>query len=95
MSSCFDYHNKAQVREWPCRQQRAIIDVNSIVSGGNYDLLTLIIAQLLTSWPLLDLCHNIQCTNPGSGLTTSRKYEVYHEYVEKVNKHQSQQNMLV
>ena len=29
--------------------KRAIIDVNSIVSGRNYDILTSIIAQLVTS----------------------------------------------
>ena len=29
--------------------KRAIIDVNSIVSGRNYDILTSIIAQMLTS----------------------------------------------
>ena len=33
-----------------------IIDVNSIVSGRNYDILTLIIAKLLTS-PFVDLSH--------------------------------------
>ena len=36
--------------------KRAIIDVNSIVSGRNYDILTSIIAQLLTPWPVPDLC---------------------------------------
>ena len=35
--------------------KRAIIDVNSIVSGRNYDILTSIIAQLLTSRPFGDL----------------------------------------
>ena len=36
--------------------KRAIIDVNSIVSGRNYDILDCIIAQLLTSRPFLDPC---------------------------------------
>ena len=31
--------------------KRAIIDVNSIVSGRNYDILALIIAQILTTIP--------------------------------------------
>ena len=35
--------------------KRAIIDVNSIVSGWNYDILTLIVAKLLTSQPFGDL----------------------------------------
>ena len=40
--------------------KRAIIDVNSIyiVSERNDDILTSIIAQLLTSWPFPDLCHS-------------------------------------
>ena len=36
--------------------KRAIIDVNSIVSGWIDDIVTPIIAQL-TSRPFLDLCH--------------------------------------
>ena len=43
--------------------KRAIIDGNSIVSGRNYDTLTSIIAQLLTSWPFGDLglwVHNVR-----------------------------------
>ena len=35
--------------------RRAIIDVNSIVSGRNYNILTSIIAQVLPSRPLGDL----------------------------------------
>ena len=35
--------------------KRAIIDVNSIVAGRNYDILTSIIAKLLTSRPFSDL----------------------------------------
>ena len=40
--------------------KRAIIDINSIVSGQNYinDILTSIIAQLLTSRPSPNLCRN-------------------------------------
>ena len=37
--------------------KRAIIDVYSIVSWRNYDILTSIIAQLLTSRPFPDLCY--------------------------------------
>ena len=37
--------------------KRAKIDVISIVSGQNYDILHPSIAQLLTSWPFPDLCH--------------------------------------
>ena len=37
--------------------KRAIIDVNSIVSGQNYDILISIIAKLLTSRPLGVLSH--------------------------------------
>ena len=36
-------------------QTSDIIDVNSVVSGRNYDILTSIIAQFLTSWPLPDI----------------------------------------
>ena len=36
--------------------KRAIIDVISIVSGRNYDILTSIIAQLPMSRPFTDLC---------------------------------------
>ena len=35
--------------------ERAIIGVNSIPSGWNYDILASIIAQLLTSRPFADL----------------------------------------
>ena len=35
----------------------AIIDVNSVVSGQNYDLYASIIAQLLTSRPFDDFSH--------------------------------------
>ena len=35
---------------------RVIIDVNSIVSGRNYAILILCIAQLLMSQPFADLC---------------------------------------
>ena len=50
------HHVWAHVRE--CREvtKRAIIDVNSTVSGRYYDILTSIIAQLLTSRPFLDSC---------------------------------------
>ena len=37
--------------------KQAIIDVNSIVSGRNYDILTSIIAKLLTSQPFDDMSH--------------------------------------
>ena len=37
--------------------KRAIIDVNSIVSGRNSDILTSIIAQMLMSKPISKLCH--------------------------------------
>ena len=36
----------------------AIIDINSIVSGRNYDILTSIIAKLLMSRPFGDLSHS-------------------------------------
>ena len=36
--------------------KRVIIDVNPIVFRRNYDILTSIIAQLLTSRPFPDLC---------------------------------------
>ena len=42
--------------------KRAIIDGNSIVSGWNYDILTSIIAQLLTSQPFPDLWQQLYKT---------------------------------
>ena len=39
--------------------KRAIIDVNSIVSGRNYDIVTLIIAQLPTSRPFGEVTSEI------------------------------------
>ena len=43
--------------------KRAIVDINSIVSGWNYDILTSIITKLLTSRPFSDLrlfsCGNV------------------------------------
>ena len=50
----------AQVAEWPWRHQQAIIDVNSIVSGRNYDILTSIITKLITSRPFKNLSHLAQ-----------------------------------
>ena len=54
--------------------ERAIIDVNSVVSGRNYAILTSIIAHLMTSRPFpglcrrgereRDLCPNDLCPNP-------------------------------
>ena len=44
--------------------RRAIIDVNYIVSERNYEILTSIIAQLLTSRPFHDLCRNIPLPSP-------------------------------
>ena len=43
----------------PEATKRAIIGVNSIVSEWNYDTLTSIIAQLLTSRPFGDLSHGL------------------------------------
>ena len=39
--------------------KRAIIDVNSVVSGRNYDIFTSIIAHLLTSRPIVDLSRRL------------------------------------
>ena len=51
----------AHVRECLCRPTKeAILDVYSIVSERNYDIVTLIIAQLLTSWSFPGLCRRGQ-----------------------------------
>ena len=55
--------------------KRAIIDVNSIVSGRNYDILTLIIAEFLMSLPFPDLSRQIAWDN---GLSPGRT--VCHAY---------------
>ena len=36
--------------------KRAILDIMSLVSGQNYDILASNIAQLLMSWPFPELC---------------------------------------
>ena len=43
--------------------KRAIIEVHSIVSERIFDILTSIIAQLLTSRPFPDLCRGINVSN--------------------------------
>ena len=42
--------------------KRAIIDVNSVVSGRNYEIVTSNIAQLLTSRPYPNLCRHLYVT---------------------------------
>ena len=44
--------------------KRVIIDVNSIVSGQNSDILTSMIAKLLASWQLSDLSRGSLLTVP-------------------------------
>ena len=54
----FTFPDQGNVRDLT---KRAIIDVNSIVSGRNYDILTSIrpIAQILRSRPFPDLCRSM------------------------------------
>ena len=47
--------------------KRAIIDVNSVMSGRNYGYFSSIIAQMLPSQPFPDMCRGV-CLTAGSRL---------------------------